>query len=266
MATTEHGAQPAEERLAALDERLRAGDFTALRDALATDYFGSEVAEGEASAADRITDLALAFQAALPDLTASLDDVATGADGTLTATLTLRGTHRNDLWGAPGSGETVEWTTPVTVRLVGDRLAVRLDAPAPERVAVLRRLRLVNPPDEMDRPARYPVTTPELLLKLVFTGEAGDRPCAHLDTIAVTEPATDVCEQCVASGDVWPALRMCLVCGFVGCCDTSKHRHMAKHHEETGHAIFRSINLDEGWIWCYEDDAFFETSVLDRYR
>src|SRR5439155_9231314 len=112
----------------------------------------------------------------------------------------------------------------------------------------------------------FPVAMPDFILKLAFTGEAGDKPCSHLDTIKVIDPTTDVCEQCVAAGDIWPALRMCLVCGFVGCCDTSKNRHMAAHHAETGHSIFRSIRNDEGWVWCYEDDAFFEKPLLDRYR
>jgi hypothetical protein len=30
--------------------------------------------------------------------------------------------------------------------------------------------------------------------------------------------------------------------------------------------IFRSIRDDEGWIWCYEDDAFFDKATLDRFR
>jgi uncharacterized UBP type Zn finger protein len=59
---------------------------------------------------------------------------------------------------------------------------------------------------------------------------------------------------------------MCLVCGFVGCCDTSTNRHMVGHYEETGHPIFRSIRGDEGWVWCYADDAFFEKPILDGYR
>lgn len=71
---------------------------------------------------------------------------------------------------------------------------------------------------------------------------------------------------CFDQGDNWPALRLCLICGFVGCCDTSKNKHMLNHYEETGHPIMRSIRMDEGWVWCYEDNAFFETAVLDRYR
>jgi hypothetical protein len=41
---------------------------------------------------------------------------------------------------------------------------------------------------------------------------------------------------------------------------------MIEHFRETGHPIMRSIRMDEGWVWCYEDDAFFEKAILDRYR
>jgi CPA2 family monovalent cation:H+ antiporter-2 len=90
--------------------------------------------------------------------------------------------------------------------------------------------------------------------------------CPHLADIVVTEPTVDVCAQCVESGDVWPALRMCLVCGNVGCCDTSKNRHAQAHYEETGHPLMRSIRMDEGWMWCYEDNAFFEKRTFEKYR
>lgn len=254
-------------RLHELGQRLKDGDFESLREYLAPEFYGATPQPGEPAANDRIADLALAFKAAMPDLTASLDGVTASGDDEFTATVTVRGTHENELWGAPAGGNVVEWTTPVTIRSIGDRFAVRFDdMPTPQRVGLLRQLRLVNPPDDMDKPPRYPVAMPEFILKLAFTGEAGDRPCSHLDQIQVTEPTTDVCAQCVESGDIWPVLRMCLVCGFVGCCDTSTNRHMAKHYEETGHPIFRSLNRAEGWIWCYADDAFFETRVLDQHR
>jgi hypothetical protein len=253
-------------RLDELGRRLAGGDFEALRAALADDYYGAPRGQGEPSAADRITDLALAVQAAMPDLTVTLDDVTATGDG-FTATMTMRGTHEHELWGSPGTGDPFEWITPVSIRTVGERFAVSFDdMPQPQRVGLLRGLHLVNPADEMHLPPHYPVTTPELVLKLVFTGEAGDKPCSHLDMIRVTDPASPVCEQCEASGDFWPALRMCLVCGFVGCCDTSTNRHMMAHYEETGHPIMRSIRMDEGWVWCYEDNAFFEKPLLDRYR
>jgi uncharacterized UBP type Zn finger protein len=110
----------------------------------------------------------------------------------------------------------------------------------------------------MDLPPPHPVVIPEIIFKVIFTGQVADKPCSHLGMVQVTEPTTDVCQQCVESGDIWPALRMCLVCGFVGCCDTSVNKHMKAHYQETGHPIFRSIRMDEGWVWCYEDNAFFE--------
>jgi hypothetical protein len=256
-----------QERLEELGDRLATGDVAALRDYLAPEYFGATPGPGEPAASDRIADLAADLKAALPDLTATLDGIATAPDGTATATLTVRGTYTGNLWGAPGSGDVIEWVTPVTVKPVGDRFAVRFDETStPQLIGLIRQLRLVNPADQMDQPPLYPVKTPEFLLKVVLTGQAADRPCSHLDDIHVVDPTTSVCQQCEELGDIWPALRMCLVCGFVGCCDTSKNRHMAHHHEETGHAIMRSIHDDEGWVWCYDDDAFFEKALLDRYR
>jgi uncharacterized UBP type Zn finger protein len=73
-----------------------------------------------------------------------------------------------------------------------------------------------------------------------------------------------VCDPCVASGGYWPALRMCLICGAVGCCDTSVSKHARAHHEATGHPLIRSIRLREGWIWCYVDAAMFERPTLER--
>jgi uncharacterized UBP type Zn finger protein len=49
---------------------------------------------------------------------------------------------------------------------------------------------------------------------------------------------------------------MCLICGFVGCCDTSKNKHMLAHVRESGHPIIRSIQHGEAWIWCYRGRGF----------
>ena len=209
-------------RLTALNARLEAGDFESLRTELADEYFGCPPRAGESSAADTITDLVVALRDGIPDLVASLDDVIEHDDGTIGASLTVRGTFTGNLFGAPGSGAEIEWTAPVTIRLVGDRLAFRIDdLESPQRVELIRTVRLVNPADEMHLPRRFPVVLPEFLLRLVFTGEARDRSCEHVQQIQVTEPTTDVCDACVATGDIWPALRMCVICGYVGCCDTS---------------------------------------------
>jgi uncharacterized UBP type Zn finger protein len=117
----------------------------------------------------------------------------------------------------------------------------------------------------MDKPHEHPVSLPELLLKLLFTGQVAEKECTHLGLIQFVKPQTDVCRDCAAKGDVWPALRMCLVCGYVGCCDTAKNKHMKQHYEQTGHPIFRSIRLQESWIWCYEDDAFLSGRHLAKW-
>jgi hypothetical protein len=49
--------------------------------------------------------------------------------------------------------------------------------------------------------------------------------CSHLDQIKDVEPSAQGCEECLKSGDRWVHLRECLVCGHVGCCDSSlSHR------------------------------------------
>lgn len=78
--------------------------------------------------------------------------------------------------------------------------------------------------------------------------------CTHLDQIRFTETATRVCEDCVKTGDRWVHLRMCLSCGHVGCCDSSKNKHATRHFRATGHPLARSIEPGEGWVWCYVDE------------
>lgn len=78
--------------------------------------------------------------------------------------------------------------------------------------------------------------------------------CTHLDQIRVSRPDHHVCNDCVRSGDTWVHLRMCLFCGYVGCCDSSKNKHATQHFRHTEHALMRSIEPGERWIWCYIDE------------
>ena len=78
--------------------------------------------------------------------------------------------------------------------------------------------------------------------------------CTHTDQIKVTKPKTHVCEECVKMGDTWVHLRMCLSCGQVGCCDSSKNKHATKHFHRSKHPLIRSIEPGEGWVWCYVDE------------
>lgn len=83
-------------------------------------------------------------------------------------------------------------------------------------------------------------------------------PCSHLDQIQPVTPSADGCEDCLAIGDTWFHLRMCLVCGHAGCCDSSKNKHASAHHRATGHPLIRSLQPGETWIYCYVDDVTME--------
>jgi uncharacterized UBP type Zn finger protein len=78
--------------------------------------------------------------------------------------------------------------------------------------------------------------------------------CSHLDQIVVTTTDKHVCEDCIRSGDEWVHLRLCLSCGHIGCCDSSKNRHASGHFQRTGHPLVRSIEPGERWVWCYADN------------
>lgn len=85
--------------------------------------------------------------------------------------------------------------------------------------------------------------------------------CSHLDQITITTPSTHVCEDCVAKGDRWVHLRMCLICGYVGCCDMSKNKHATGHFKSTEHPLIRSIKPRESWVWCYVDKVFLDDVI-----
>jgi uncharacterized UBP type Zn finger protein len=77
--------------------------------------------------------------------------------------------------------------------------------------------------------------------------------CTHLDQVRIKSTEEHVCEDCIKTGDRWVHLRMCMSCGHVGCCDSSKNKHATKHFKQTEHPIIRSIEPGERWMWCYVD-------------
>ena len=80
--------------------------------------------------------------------------------------------------------------------------------------------------------------------------------CTHRDQIRDVAPTTrEGCEECLASGDRWVHLRLCLTCGHVGCCDSSPNRHATEHARTTGHPIVESFEPGESWRWCYVDQV-----------
>jgi uncharacterized UBP type Zn finger protein len=78
--------------------------------------------------------------------------------------------------------------------------------------------------------------------------------CTHLNQIKFKTTDKHVCEECVKTGDTWVHLRLCLECGHVGCCDSSKNKHATKHFHRTKHPLIRSIEPGEAWVWCYVDE------------
>ena len=82
--------------------------------------------------------------------------------------------------------------------------------------------------------------------------------CRHLDQIKFVESQQHGCEECLKIGDTWVHLRLCTICGHVGCCDDSKNKHATKHYHATHHPVIKSLEPDEHWLWCYVDKLAFE--------
>ncbi|MGY2895696.1 low temperature requirement protein A [Deinococcus sp. UYEF24] len=82
--------------------------------------------------------------------------------------------------------------------------------------------------------------------------------CEHLLSAHFTSTDTHVCQDCLQEGTTWVELRLCLVCGAVGCCDSSERQHAAAHFRATRHPVMRSIEPDEVWGWCYLDQRFID--------
>lgn len=80
--------------------------------------------------------------------------------------------------------------------------------------------------------------------------------CTHVSELPDddVEATTQGCAECMAMGnEIWVHLRLCLVCGHVGCCDSSPYKHASAHFHEAGHPVMRSFEPGETWRWCYVD-------------
>jgi uncharacterized UBP type Zn finger protein len=82
--------------------------------------------------------------------------------------------------------------------------------------------------------------------------------CTHLNEIRKVHPSGTGCKECLEMGDTWVHLRLCLSCGHVGCCDSSKNKHATRHFRESHHPIIQSFQPGEDWRWCYADEVFLE--------
>lgn len=76
--------------------------------------------------------------------------------------------------------------------------------------------------------------------------------CEHLASAPLPDPPGELaCAACLVDGTRWVALRMCVECGYVGCCDSSPGRHATAHFRDTQHPVMRSVEPGESWRWCY---------------
>ena len=102
--------------------------------------------------------------------------------------------------------------------------------------------------------------------------------CEHLERLQrprskPVAPTSLGCEECLETGGQWVHLRLCMTCGHVGCCDSSRNRHATRHFGETGHPVVKSFEPGEDWAWCYVDRelakrilTFPEESPPEHYR
>jgi MFS family permease len=90
--------------------------------------------------------------------------------------------------------------------------------------------------------------------------------CTHLDQIQEVTPLSQGCADCLALGDTWVHLRLCRMCGYVGCCDESKNKHATQHFHKSNHPIIKSLEPGEDWSWCYIDETYLEVAADQPQR
>ncbi len=82
--------------------------------------------------------------------------------------------------------------------------------------------------------------------------------CEHAQHLHDVVPSGNGCEECLKMGDTWVHLRLCEICGHVGCCDNSKNKHATMHYHATGHPVIKSFEPGEDWGYCYVHDVVFD--------
>lgn len=83
-------------------------------------------------------------------------------------------------------------------------------------------------------------------------------PCEHVSEIRQVMPRASGCEECLALGEQWNELRVCLSCGHVGCCEDSEKAHALQHFKTSGHPLIASFERGETWGWCYVHRRYFD--------
>lgn len=82
--------------------------------------------------------------------------------------------------------------------------------------------------------------------------------CSHLGMAQQVVPSSTGCYECEQQHTHWNALRICLLCGHVGCSDDSPQQHALKHYQQTGHPLIYEYGNPAGNTigWCYIDQTY----------
>jgi monovalent cation:H+ antiporter-2, CPA2 family len=78
--------------------------------------------------------------------------------------------------------------------------------------------------------------------------------CRHAAASRPVVPQAPGCVACLRAGEAWVHLRICLGCGYVGCCDSSPNRHARAHAHTVGHPLITSAEPGESWGYCFVDE------------
>jgi CPA2 family monovalent cation:H+ antiporter-2 len=110
-------------------------------------------------------------------------------------------------------------------------------------------------------PAPSGAGEPVDVTRLVNYRPPPDSECPHISEITPVLPSAPGCEDCLRIGSTWVHLRICLSCGYVGCCDSSPNRHARAHHGEDSHPLVTSAEQGETWAYCFLDDTTIAAPV-----
>jgi len=82
--------------------------------------------------------------------------------------------------------------------------------------------------------------------------------CKHLTGLTSEnfppQKTINACEECLAEGTFWVALRECQSCCYVGCCVSSTGKHATRHFQQTRHPVMRAVR-PAAWTCCYVHEA-----------
>jgi hypothetical protein len=107
-------------------------------------------------------------------------------------------------------------------------------------------------------PTQAAAVQSEMSAEQEFKQALAQPDCSHLDMARQVIPSSAGCLECEAGHTQWKSLRICLICGHVGCSDDSDQQHALKHYQQTGHPLIYDYANPAGNSigWCYIDQTY----------